>query len=308
MSLSAANDQEFYAPLSGVGSDISPQVYAKALGSSSWSVAEFNYYMQLMYYRILSWDQAGWYYPTAGQRACWRTHPNDYSRWRTFMARFSSFFKKGFSYYYVSGANEKTARNFLIELRRWGNWFDAQCAPAAGVAGLGDFGVIPVLFYVAGATAVAATATIASWLSKPEWSAGEYNHYMRQMFDTIILWQNLGWKGGDKACWRRNPARYEMWQAFMREFQKHYHDHGIISAPFNPNEGDIVPARNMLAALARWGEWLQNVCGSDIETPDAPPAPQGFDYGEALKWGAILTLGVVGLNVIKGVRDVFPNR
>lgn len=305
MSLSSANDQEFYAPLEGVGSDISPKVYAKALGSSSWSVAEFNYYMQLVYYKILSWDQAGWYYPTAGQRACWRTHPSDYSRWRSFMARFSAFFKKGFSYYYVSGSNEKTARNFLIELRRWGSWFDAQCAPASGVAGFGDLGVVPILFYVAGAAAVTAGAAVASWLSKDEWSVGEYNNYMAQMHDTILAWDKLGWS---TKCWEKNPVRREMWNSFMYQFGQHY-ARGKIAEHSYVSDSDEKPARDLMTRLALWGEWLQNYCGADTGPKVEPPdAPSGFDYGEALKWGAILTLGVVGLNVIKGVRDVFPSR
>lgn len=310
MSLQPGNDSEFYAPLEGVSSDFPAQLYARALGSNPWSVSEYNSYLQRIYYTIRSWDQAGWYYPTSGPRACWRLHPSDYSRWRSFMTRFSAFFHKGYSYYYVSSADEKTVRGFLAELRRWGNWFDSTCPPAAApkpYTGLSDLGVLPIIFYVAGATAIAAGATLAAWLSKPEWSAGEYNDYMKRSYDTLLIWDKLGWETG---CWKKDPNRRAMWMALMNRFGAFYHDHGRISDPFNPNDGEIRSARGYLAELATWGEWLQHICGADTgpETVEPPAAPKGFDYEEALKWGALLTLGVVGLNVIKGVREAFPSR
>lgn len=164
-------------------------------------------------------------------------------------------------------------------------------APLGGFSG--GFGVIP-LVYVAAIAAVSAGTLVYEWLTKDEWSVGEYNAHMDEMYHTILLWDQIGWK---KGCWT-DAARRARWVLFMNAFGKHYNEHGQINTASFVSDSEEKPARALAQQLATWGDELNTSCALDVPSNVPPPkAPtEPLDY---LQWGvyavgAILALQLVG--------------
>jgi hypothetical protein len=187
-----------------------------------------------------------------------------------------------------------------------------QLADLRFVSG-GNFGALPLLpFALAGGGALVG-ATVTAWLGEPSWSVGEYNHWMKQMNDSIAEWDKLGWKNG---CWQGHTEKRRQWLTFWSQFAKHYGEHGQISSFSFVSDSEELPARALMKKLRAWGDWLNTTCGAQtgITTPDAPAAPgepggpSTTDWGSIAKWGAIGLGALVALNVVTGLKDAFPGR
>ncbi len=180
------------------------------------------------------------------------------------------------------------------------------------------FEVIPVA--VEGAAFLLASgagaAVLNGWISKTSWSGGEYNTWMRLMNDTIKQWDALGWKLG---CWAKYPDARKRWLDFWSRFAKHYKEHptvspdALISWATESEEGG---ARILMTELATWGTWLNTTCGAKLDVKEltesekkaaAADATQ-TDWGAVAKWAGIGILGLVGLNVVTGLRGAFTKR
>lgn len=172
---------------------------------------------------------------------------------------------------------------------------------ARPLGGLGSFGIVP-LVYVAATAAIAAGALVAEWLSKDDWSVGEYNANMDEMYHTILLWDQIGWK---KGCWT-DAARRARWKLFMDAFGKHYADHGKISGASFVSDSEELPARDFAKRLAAWGDELNASCALDVPSTIPPTPEKPTDPGEYIKWGAWLVGGILALNVISSVRNALP--
>lgn len=165
-------------------------------------------------------------------------------------------------------------------------------------APLGDFGIIP-LVYVAAIAAVSAGTLVYEWLTKDEWSVGEYNAHMDEMYHTILLWDQIGWK---KGCWT-DAARRARWVLFMNAFGKHYNEHGQISGVSFVSDSEEKPARALAQQLATWGDELNASCAIDIPSnvPAPPKAPtEPIDY---LQWGVYAIFGILALQFVGAFRS-----
>lgn len=178
-------------------------------------------------------------------------------------------------------------------------------SPTRARTSLGAFGILP-LVYAIGAGAIAAGVLVAEWLSKDDWSAGQYNSYMLQMYQTILAWDTLGWQ---KGCWT-DAGRRARWKIFMNAFGAHYAAHGNISSNFL-DDSEERPARDFMRQLAAWGDELNAACGANIPSNlpgpapgepgsnDAPKPTEPIDY---IKWGVYLVGGVLALQLIGAFR------
>lgn len=164
-------------------------------------------------------------------------------------------------------------------------------------------GVLP-LVYVAATAAVAAGALVAAWLEKDDWSVGEYNANMNEMYHTILLWDQIGWK---KGCWN-DVGRRARWKLFMDAFGKHYAEHGQISGSSFVSDSEELPARDFAKRLAVWGDELNASCALDVPSTIPPEPEKPTDPMDYLKWGAILVGGVVALNIFSSVRGALPEQ
>ena len=165
---------------------------------------------------------------------------------------------------------------------------------------LGDLGVVPLIYlvYAAGVGAVAAGTAVAAWLAKDDWSVGEYNTHMAEMYQTILTWDKIGWA---KGCWN-DTSRRARWVTFMNAFGAHYKAHGQISGASYVSDSEEKPARDLMAQLAVWGDALNAACSLDVPSvlPETKPETPAIDY---LKWGVYLVGGVVALQLIGAVRS-----
>jgi hypothetical protein len=325
--LSGTYDSDYYAPgLNGLGdsrgaapsaayvmagSGVPADVAVGRWQNQDWTVNSYNAFLQTVRQTLLTWDRQGW------ANNCWGKNPGKRREWVQFL---TSFGQQAPVYAYVSGSDELAALYTMSRLLSWNNWLMVFCDPRiarltgsprrsrSGMSGfgeLGDFGALPLLYVLAG-TATAAGGVVAAWLKQDEWSPGEYNYRMAQMHATILAWDKLGWQ---KGCWK-DPTRRELWKSFMSQFGQHY-ARGKIADHSYVSDSDEKPARDLMRRLAEWGEVLNQACaagvsGGDLPAPPAPPAPPegGFDLNSALKWGALLVGGVIGLNLIGGLKGV----
>ncbi len=313
-------DSDYYAPLSGFSglfSDtIAPDIYAQALGSTPWTVDEFNFYMQLMRAVIESWDRSGWQTPTPG---CWRLYPEKREAWKRFMVQFSTWSKRGYIplYSYVSSAEEMEGRSLLRQLRTWGVWFDRACSTVArratmrsgtrlsGFGGLfGELGVLPALPYIIGGSAIVGGAVVSAL--NTGWGVQEYAYWMRLMDETLHAWDT---SAGAAGCWKKYPAERTRWLSFWKRFSLLF-GRGIPSTFVSDDEEKA--AKLLLAELRDWGTKLNNLCKAgtgpigpvDPNAPPEPPPDGPADLGTTLKWGALVVAGILGLNLIQSVRSV----
>ena len=170
------------------------------------------------------------------------------------------------------------------------------------------FGVVPIAIYLMAGSALAAGSMVTSWLSKNEWSVGEYNTYMRIMYDTILSWDKIGWSQG---CWAKNPTRRELWANFMQQFGLHYRQ-GVIPDYSYVSDAEEKPARLFMQRMAEWGDWLNTHCNAGTNNPFGPtgaPEPGSTEENASsletmLKLGIYLTAGVVAVNLLKGLKDL----
>lgn len=167
----------------------------------------------------------------------------------------------------------------------------------------GEFGIVP-LVYAAAVGGVAVGGLVASWMSKDDWSVGDYNYYMNQMYQTILLWDKIGWQ---KGCWK-SANRRARWSQFMNEFGKHYGAHGKISGASFVSDSEEKPARDLMRRLAQWGDELNASCGAEIPDvlPKPPPAPEPNAPIDYLKYGVWLVGGLFALQLLGAVRSVAP--
>jgi hypothetical protein len=168
----------------------------------------------------------------------------------------------------------------------------------------GGLGATPTTVYpLASDPSASASTIIAGWLKDDSWSAGQYNAYMYEMYQTILLWDKIGWQ---KGCWN-DATRRARWVIFMNGFGKHYKEHGNISSASYLDDSEEAPAHDFAKQLAAWGNELNASCAANIpQVIPPPPGPNGdsgggdstFDLGSALKWGALLVGGVLALQLI----------
>jgi len=165
----------------------------------------------------------------------------------------------------------------------------------------GDLGILP-LVYAAGVGAVAAGTLVSGWLSKDDWSVGEYNSYMAEMYRTILAWDTIGWK---KGCWT-DAGRRARWKIFMEGFGRHYGEHGKISGISFVSDSEEKPARNFMRQLAQWGDELNRACGANIPNYLPPPVPPPTEAVDYLKYGAWLVGGILAIQIFSAVRGAGP--
>ena len=125
------------------------------LNADSWSIGEYNLWMQTMDDTIKQWDALGW------ANGCWAAHPTQRKAWRDYWARFS----KHYAQYgtvsdipgnWLSDSAEKPARALMQELASWGTWLNQTCGvPLSAGAGLPGTGVGQQTFVAPGLPAPA---------------------------------------------------------------------------------------------------------------------------------------------------------
>jgi len=171
----------------------------------------------------------------------------------------------------------------------------------------GELGILPVVFYIVGAAAVAGATTAYAWLERDEWSTDQYNDQMSKMQETLLLWDKLGWSvpsEGKNACWKKNASKRVEWVSFMKRFGEFYGKHGKQSV-YLP-DGIEQGARGFVKELAAWGEWLESSCGIGVVKPKEED--KEFTLEDGLRLGAWIVGGIVLLNVISAARDVVGRR
>lgn len=167
----------------------------------------------------------------------------------------------------------------------------------------GDLGILP-LIYAAAVGGVAVGGLVASWLSKDDWSYGEYNAYMNEMYQTILLWDKIGWS---KGCWN-DANRRARWSIFMNAFGKFYGEHGKISAASFVSDAEEKPARDFMRKLSAWSDELNASCNANIPNnlpnpnPNPAPPPSPTDPLDYLKYGVWLVGGILALQLVSSVR------
>jgi hypothetical protein len=317
--LSGTYDSDYYSP--GLAADLysaPAQVYVMAgsglpadvaVGrwqSQDWTVSSFNAFLKNVRQTALIWDRLGW------ANGCWNKHPNKRREWVRLLTDLG---KQPPVYVFLSNEDELAAIYILRQLLAWSDWLNVVCDPRlarltparkTAFSGLGVLPAIP-LFYVVGAAAITGATTAWAWLSLYEWTTDQYNEQMRKMHETLLLWDTLGWRvpGTDKnACWAKNANKRVEWKSFLTRFSKFYGQHGKQSV-YLP-DGIELEARGYVRDLAAWGTWLENTCNIGLVV--APPVPtpdpdKEMDIGSILKWGAILVGGVIGLNLIQGIKS-----
>lgn len=166
---------------------------------------------------------------------------------------------------------------------------------------LGELGVVPIIVYAMAVSALAAGTAVAAWLSKDGWSVGEYNAYMSEMYQTILLWDKIGWQ---KGCWN-DATRRARWVAFMNAFGKHYSEHGKISGISFVSDSEELPARDLMKQLAKWGDELNTACALNIPSnlPDNTPPQKARDPYDYLTMGVYLVGGILALQLIGAFRS-----
>ena len=166
----------------------------------------------------------------------------------------------------------------------------------------GEFGILP-LVYAAAVGGVAVGGLVASWLSKDDWSVGDYNKYMYEMYRTILLWDQIGWQ---KGCWK-DATRRARWKIFMDSFGRHYSAHGQISAASYVSDSEERPARDLMRELAQWGDELNKTCGAgipdNIPSPNPNPNPTPTEPLDYLKYGAWIVGGILALQLISSFKS-----
>jgi hypothetical protein len=172
----------------------------------------------------------------------------------------------------------------------------------------GELGLVQAIpiFYIVGAAAVAGATTAYAWLTRDEWTTEQYNDYMSKTFETLKLWDKLGWSvpdAGKNACWKKNASKRVEWVSFMKRFSDFYGKHGKQSV-YLP-DGIEQGARDFVKELAAWAEWLKNKCGIGLVKPDED---KEFTLEDGLKLGAWVVGGILLLNVISSVRDATGRR
>lgn len=105
-----------------IAGTLAASAIASFMAEKSWGVADYNYWMDLMYRTIKDWDTQGW------KSKCWEKNPSTRVSWVSFMTRFGDFYgKHGQVKVYVSDVEEEGAKLLLGEMKLWAAWIGLNC-------------------------------------------------------------------------------------------------------------------------------------------------------------------------------------
>jgi len=161
---------------------------------------------------------------------------------------------------------------------------------------------------------MAAGAALNHWLTAdPDaWNDKDvFNSRMRDMQGLAEALQN-----GFSQCqaFTKNEAQVKAWRTTRDGFSRFYGDVGRLDY-LGPSSAQVSEAKQYASRLYWWadeyvrryrcGPALVSDSGGIVPTPYEPPKPKTenpFDWGEALKWGAILGISYLGYKAFTDVR------